>query len=175
MRKAKRFTPALIRRLQNEGRGQGIRQDFNAFHQVKRGDPPSRGTSSIIPPMGQFSAGHLLSVAEGVSHEFSTMVPRTDDRRHQVPLSRDSHSNCIVEYSNWDDERIYPGTLEICENLGIRHPRLRLHEDIEQWILTTDIVLTLLSPAKRRRLLAISVKDVPFSQLTKRNRDLLRV
>lgn len=175
MRKAKRFTPALIRRYIDEGRGQGVHQNFTAFHQVGRADPPSRGTSSIIPARGQLSTGHLLSVEEATVHEFTTMVPGVDDRRHQVRLSLDCHTNCLTEYSMWDDERIHPGTLDICRALHIKHPVLRRDGDLQDWIFTSDIVLTLLPRRQRRHMLAIAVKDVSFSQLKKRARNLLKI
>lgn len=175
MRKKKQFTPALFRRFVDEGRGTGVHRDFTALHQVSRRDPPSRGTSSIIPSHGRFSAGHLLSLAEQVAHEFGTMVANLDDRRHQVRLETGRHLNCLHDYSEQSDEKLYAGTVDICKALGIRHPILRKGLDVENWVFSTDLILTTKPPHLHRRMLAVSTKDVPFLRLPKRARDLLRV
>lgn len=175
MRKKSRFSPSLIRSLLEEKRGTGVFEDFTPFHQVQRRDPPSRGLSAIVPARGKFSAGDQLSTAEQICYEFCRMVEDLDDLRHQVRLQTDRHWNCLFDYAESVDEQTYPGTREICDNLCIRPPELKQGDDSEEWIHSTDLVLTLKPPSQGRRILAVSVKDVPFVQLTRRKRNLLLV
>jgi len=175
MRKRKQFTPSLIRRLRDEGRGTGVHLDFTPLHRVRRSEPASSGTSAIVPPRGQFSTGQQLSLAEQIAYEFCSMVEHLDDLRLQVRLEIDRHLNCLHDYSQRDDEQTYPGTNDICHALGIRRPALRQGADVEDWIHSTDLVLTTKAPFEGRRLLAVSVKDDALCKLSKRKRQLLSV
>jgi hypothetical protein len=44
---------------------------------------------------------------------------------------------------------------------------------VEDWIHSTDLVLTIKAPFQGRRLVAVSVKDGPFAKLSRRKRQLL--
>jgi hypothetical protein len=157
MRKGMRFTPARLQRWQENGRGSGLAQAYEPWHQVTRDDPGSRGRSHLIQ-WRQNRQHHLLSDQELVAFGFATMLPDVEDIREQYPLSSESG---VAEV-----EKVFPtrmgafasGTVAIAADLGFKHPRIGAKEESVPWIMSTDMLLTLGTGGNRRSLLAISVK-----------------
>ena len=158
MRTTRRFTPNLLRRWEEIGRGEGKQEDYQPWHQVTRGDPSSRGRSHIINWAMTGRQHHLLSDGEVVSFYFATMLPGVVDIREQFPLSRERRQHELCIYDAFSTPGMYPGTVEISNEIGVRHPVIsnRVHE--EMWHLTTDLLVTQAIEGKKLSLLAISVK-----------------
>jgi hypothetical protein len=174
MRTTKRFTPAVLERFRRQGRGTGIFESYQAWHQVTRGDPSSRGRSHILTCHGR--AHDFLSDLERNVALFGWMHSHFLDLREQFPLSLTASSHELTAYAAASEWQRYPGTLEIADELKIRHPRVYLKENAAWWVMTTDILLTLRHPGPpiQPKLLAISCK--PSSDLkSDRKRHLLEI
>ena len=156
MRKGQRFTPARLRAWQLAGRGTGTGTDYQPWHQITRADPGSRGRSHLINwRLGRLH--HLLSDHELLIMAFAAMVPGLTDLREQFPLSLETHSQELGTYRSDLVHRVSPGTRELAEQLGIRHPKVRAKGEVAWWIMTTDLLLTI-AGADGTKLLAVSVK-----------------
>lgn len=172
MRKGQRFTPAKLAKWHSTGRGTGTGATYQPWHQVTRDDPSSRGRSHLLNwRFGRLH--HLLSDLELVVFAFASMLPGLADLREQFPLSHNEHLRELATY----DARVsgeVPGTQQIAEDLGYRHPQARAGKDASPWVMTTDVVLTLSSPTGQTELLAVSAKYC--EDLTaKRTRQLLQI
>lgn len=173
MRTTKRFTPTVLERFARQGRGEGTYANYQAWHQVTRGDPSSRGRSHITNfRERQFD---LLSDKEMHSFLFSSMLPNLDDIRVQFPLSLEENSHELAAYDIRYRSR-QPGTLEIAKQLNIRHPICADKGKSKNWKPTTDLLLTLLKADGSRSLLAIACKPdrKPPSKRTRQLLDLER-
>lgn len=156
MRKGKRFTPARLSAWAQSGRGTGFGSTYLPWHQVTRGDPGSRGRSHLINwRLGRLH--HLLSDHELLIMGFSAMVPGVVDIREQFPLSLPQHPQELSLVNGEEFGRIAPGTLELAEMLGVRHPRLGAVKNADWWVMSTDLLLTI-SRDNSTQLVAISIK-----------------
>lgn len=172
MRKGKRFTPARLSAWEERGRGTGFGSHYSPWHQVTRGDPGSRGRSHLINwRLGRLH--HLLSDHELLIMGFSAMVPGVVDIREQFPLSLLPHPQELSLVNGEEFGRIVPGTLELAETLGIRHPRLGAVKNEDWWVMSTDLLLTI-SLGSSTQLIAVSIKyDNDLASV--RTRELLQL
>lgn len=172
MRTTKRYSPGVLERFERHGRGRGTGLDYVPWHCVSRGDPASRGRSSLMLWGGQYQ--HLLSDDELVACQFACCTPEVSEIRTQFPLRLDAGAHELSAYdASWASAR-FPGTLEIAQRLGIKHPVTRGEGRSAFWVMTTDLLLTLGHDSTTRRLLAVACK--PADELTpKRKRELLRI
>lgn len=172
MRKGKRFTPALLEKWQREGRGRGLQQQYQPWHQVTRADPGSRGRSHLINwRFGRLH--HLLSDQELVAFCFAVMLPDLHDLREQyaLPLYEDVAELSIVDGRH---RELVEGTLALATSLGIKHPVVRKDGVAGPWVMSTDLLLTLQRGSGVFQLLAVSVKN--SQELSNaRKLDLLRI
>jgi hypothetical protein len=172
MRKGKRFTPALLEKWQREGRGRGLQQQYQPWHQVTRSDPGSRGRSHLINwRFGRLH--HLLSDQELVAFCFAVMHPDLHDIREQyaLPLYEDVAELSIVDGAQ---RGLVDGTLSLATSLGIKHPAVRKDGVARPWVMSTDLLLTLQRGSGVFELVAVSVKD--SQELSNaRKLDLLRI
>ncbi len=122
MRTTKRFTPAVIARFIKQGRGQGTHADYAGWHRVTRGDPASSGRSHLLRWRGRLR--DLLSDGELGAQLFVTMLPDVDDCLEQYGLSPEDDMHPLAVYGERDPLTLFPGTLKLADELGIRHPRL---------------------------------------------------
>lgn len=173
MRKGLRFTPARLEKWRDAGRGTGTGAEYLPWHQVTRSDPGSRGRSHLINwRFGRLH--HFLSDQEMVAFAFASMLPNLVDLREQYPLAHEAVGPEIAAYQLGSDVSIAEGTLQIAQDLGHKHPVLRKDGVVAPWVMSTDLVLTLMSSAGRFELLAISVKhDCELSN--PRTLELLRI
>lgn len=164
MRTTRRFTPNLLRRWEESGRGDGIHEDYQPWHQVTRGDPSSRGRSHIINLVMTGRQHHLLSDGEAVAFYFAMMLPGVMDIREQFPLCRESGQHELCTYDAYSAPGKYPGTVEISNENGIRHPVVSNGVNKELWHLTTDLLVTQKIESGKHLLLAISVKPTEWNR-----------
>jgi hypothetical protein len=122
MRTTKRFTPAVLARFERQGRGTGTYEDYSAWHQVTRGDPASRGRSHLLNWKGRLI--HLLSDGELGEQLFATMLRDLDDSLEQHKLTLDDSPHPLLAYGAPVSDELFPGTLRLAEELGIRHPKV---------------------------------------------------
>lgn len=172
MRKGKRFTPALLEKWQREGRGTGLQQQYQPWHQVTRSDPGSRGRSHLINwRFGRLH--HLLSDQELVAFCFAAMLSDLYDLREQyaLPLYGDIAELSIVDGRSRD---MVQGTLALAASLDIKHPVVRKDGMAGPWVMSTDLLLTLRKPSGGFELLAVSVKEAEELSNT-RKVELLRI
>lgn len=167
MRKGRKFTPSLIDKWLNDGRGAGVFDEFQPLHQVTRGDPGSRGLSRILNTNSR--PQHFLSGNEYVAYLFARIVPGLVDLREQFHLSQNDARHELSAYglSYWSG--LLPGTLTVAKELGIKHPRIQNRKDTP-WPNSTDLLLTL-ERSGELSLLAISVKAE--SKLSGRTKELI--
>lgn len=157
MRKGQRFTPAKLAKWQNSGRGTGTGAEYQPWHQVTRDDPSSRGRSHLISwRFGRLH--HLLSDLELIAFGFASMLPGLVDLREQFPLAHHEHMPELATYQIDYSGQLAPGTLQISDDLGYRHPMVHKNDQHEPWVMSTDLLLTLKNRIGRTELLAISVK-----------------
>ena len=173
MRKGKRFTPAWIRSAIADGRGQGTGNDYVPWHQIRRADPGSRGRSHLQQWLLD-RLHHLLSDQELAAFLFATMGEKPMDLREQFPLARDVHEIELASYCAAEAGRMAPGTRALAVELGIRHPIVRHEGDKEDWVMTTDLLITNQSQGTGPSLLAVSVKTEEDTKVP-RKRDLLLI
>lgn len=169
MRTTKRFTPSVLSRFARQGRGKGILTNYVAWHRVSRGDPASQGRSHIQQLSGR--QRELLSDLEWVALFFATMLVNLFDLREQFPLALTGGCHELTEYRADAETGYYQGTIELAQELGIKHPEISENGEIELWRLTTDLLLTLEGIDGRLELLAISIK--PKTTFSKRQKALL--
>lgn len=166
MRTEKRYTAAVLRRYEREGRGKGTRSDYIPWHRIGRGDPSSSGRSHLQIWSGRNH--ELLSDVELTVFHFITMLPNVLDAREQFPLSPASSHHELVAYDVQAWLRDWaPGTMEIASSMGIKHHRLKDDTSSEPWRYSTD-QLILLQDVFSKQLLAIACKS-SFSDLSKRD------
>lgn len=155
MRTTKRFTPSVIRRFRREGRGEGTFDRFESWHQVTRGDPSSRGRSHItfVEKRGR----DTLSDFEWVLLFFAIQSGAIDIRT-QFPLQLESSAHEMCAYrAGWSND-LFPGVLELAAILNLRVHKVRSEQDSEDWVPSTDLLLTFVLPQGDHSLLAISGK-----------------
>jgi hypothetical protein len=169
----KRFTPRVLERFREQGRGLGTFQEYSAWHQITRGDPSSKGRSHIVT-MGR--AHDFLSDLERNTALFAWMHPHFLDLREQYPLSLDTAPHELTAYVAAPQWHRYPGTLEIAEELKIRHPRVCVKGEAAWWVMTTDILLALKLPGSPARIKLLAISCKPSTDLTsRRKRQLLEL
>ena len=155
MRTTKRFTPAVLRRFVRQGRGLGTFDDYKAWHQVSRGDPASRGRSHLQLWMNRQL--DLLSDIEWTCTLFSSMDPEVVDIRPQFPLALSTAQHELGAYRADYTGLQAPGTREIAARFGIAHPAVTGQGERSDWVLSTDLLLTLEKNGDKS-LLAVSAK-----------------
>ena len=99
---------------------------------------------------------HLLSDHEKVVFGFLTMLPNLIDLREQYPLPIES--GVCVRANPLISGQPCMGTVEIAEELRLRHPVVRKDGIKEQWVMSTDYLIDLQAPGDLIDFLAISVK-----------------
>ena len=155
MRKGQRFTPALLEKWHSVGRGTGNGSSFLAWHQVTRSDPGSQGRSHLLNWKFE-RLHHLLSDHEKMVFGFVSMLPNLVDLREQYPLPNASGRSVLVPTFYAMDH--CTGTLDIAEDLGIRHPVVRKNGTVTPWVMSTDFLVDLEVPGRKIEYLAVSVK-----------------
>lgn len=150
----KQFTPRMLQRFDEEGRGQGIYGQYRAWHQVTRSEPASFGRSHIQRWHRTSRDHHLLSDVEHDTFLFGAML--SDDIREQLPLHLEASPPEAHAYKSASKSPSCPGTLEICDASSIRHPRITAPGESMNWVMTTDLVLRLRWPP--HTIVPISVK-----------------
>lgn len=171
MRTTKQFTPDLLDRFKTEGRGQGTYTSYRPWHGVSRSEPSSMGRSHLMTWGGR--QRNFLSDDEWGASHFSLWTPGVNDLREQFPLSLESGCHELSAYDVRLASSKYPGTLEIAEQLGYRHPRINGNGRSTFWIISSDLLLTLVDESGTRKLLAIACK--PSANLSKRSIELLSI
>jgi hypothetical protein len=171
MKTIKLFTPDLLDRFHKEGRGQGTYTRYRPWHGVSRSDPASLGRSHMMTWGSR--QRNLLSDDEWVASLFTPLTPGSDDLREQFPLSLESGCHELGAYDVRLGTPGYPGTLEIARQLGYRHPRVNGNGRSAPWVMTTDLLFSLLEASGARKLLAVSCK--PTSELDDPTRKLLAI
>lgn len=172
MRKTKRFTPQVLARFERQQRSEGIYEEHTAWHQVSRGDPSSYGRSHLLNLKGRLR--DLLSDGEHAAQLFATMLPFLDDSLEQRKLKTGRDVHPLVAYGDGDPFASYPGTEELAEKLGIKHPKLHEKDSSVPWTATTDLVLVFKPSGSARHMLAIAVKPIDWN-VDKRTIELLRL
>lgn len=169
MRTEKRFTPKVLQRFLREGRGTGTYADYTPWHRVSRGDPSSEGRSHLI--VWRDRQRELLSDQEWGGLNFAGLIPNLVDLTEQFPLNQESAPHDLSRWHVGEGLKLFPGTREIAEMLGTRHPTLTDGDQTHIWTSTTDLLLILRNQRGRLELLAVSCK--PSSVLTERSKELL--
>lgn len=156
MRTTKRFTPSVLERFRQEGRGSGVFDSYTGWHKVTRGDPTSRGRSHIMTLRGR--AHDFLSDLERNAALFAWMHPQLIDLREQFPLALEASPHELCAYEAASRWTLFPGTLALAEQHATRHPITRGRGESAPWVMTTDLLLTLRSNDGKLQLLAIACK-----------------
>lgn len=156
MRTTKRFTSNVLARFERQGRGTGTHEDYEPWHQVTRGDPSSLGRSHLLNWRGRLV--HLLSDGELGAQLFVTMLPNLDDSLEQHKLTLDYSPHPLLAYHASGSQELFPGTLQLAEELGIRHPLVYGNNQSEHWVMTSDLVPVFLEPGQTRTMLALAFK-----------------
>lgn len=171
MRTTKRFTPKVLDRFRREDRGIGVFNSYTPWHRVGRSDPSSRGRSHLF--MWTERQRELLSDGELDVLLFCSMLPNVLDLREQYPLVIESCEHELSAYFPDAFRNTFPGTQQIATDLGHKQARINGDGRSTQWIMTTDILLTLQDSCGRLNLLAISKK--PTSNIPKSQKRLLEI
>jgi len=100
----------------------------------------------------------VQGIQEMVAFCFATMLPNLVDLREQYPLSLEAGAPEITACQFTPDGPDAPGTLQIATEFGYKYPVVRKNGIVAPWVMTTDLLLTLQSPACGYELLAVSVK-----------------
>lgn len=172
MRTQKRFSPTLLERYKQIGRGSGTYETYIPWHRVGRSDPSSMGRSHLM--MWRDRQRELLSDGEWVGLLFSTMLNNLVDVREQHNLSLEDNPFELADYDIRFAGSVCPGTRSIAKQLGIKHPRVNGGGRSDDWVMTTDQVLVLKTPTGDLQLLAVAYKP-DGSALKKRTRQLLSI
>ena len=114
-----------------------------------------------------------MSDNEWVELLFAVMLPNLVDLREQFPLSVEGGVHELTQYRVDAPLGTFPGTRELAERLKIKHPKVTGNGESDDWVPTTDLILTLRSSVGALELLAISLK--PEGALTKRKIKLLEL
>lgn len=170
MPKKNLFTPDMLDRFRREGRGQGTYIRYHPWHCVTRSEPSSHGRSYQMPWGGR--QRNLLSDHEWVGSLFTPMTPGADDLREQFPLSLETGCHELGAYDIRLGKPGLPGTLEIARQLGYRHPRVNGNGRSAPWVLTTDLLFTLVDGSGVRKLLAVACKP---PEIIEREKKLLAI
>lgn len=175
MRTNRRFTPQLLDKWEFEqGRGGGIQESYQPWHQVTRADPASRGNSHLILCPKTQRLRHLLSEGEKVMLSFAWMVPYVVDIREQFKLDSHGHDNVLSAYHSQCKKYMTHGTVDIAADLKVKHPRVKSGSFEGHWRLSSDLLLTIRKPNKLPKLCAVAFKHE--SDLNdQRKRELLRI
>jgi hypothetical protein len=175
MRKGKRFTPELLNKWEMEqARGRGTFGNYQPWHQNTRSDPASRGRAHLVNCSLTSRLHHLLSDGELLMFGFALMVPNLIDIREQFMLSLASHYSALSEYSIYEEAFLNQGTIDICDELGIQHPKVGKGEKRDYWRLSTDFLLTLKNSNNQYSLIAAAYKSLEDLN-SARKRALLRI
>lgn len=172
MRTTKRFTPDVLDRYRTLGRGVGTFESYIPWHRVSRSDPASRGRSHLVAWRGR----HYELLSDGEHIAFLFAVPHlatNDDLREQFPLSHHTAPHELAAYDARYAGTDHPGTIDIADKLGIRHPKCSGGGRSAPWVMTTDLLIMRVADDGTRSLHAISCKD--GSKLSKRARALLEI
>lgn len=173
MRTTKRFTPTVLERFHREGRGRGSFETYEAWHKVSRGDPSSRGFSTLLNWRGRLR--DLLSSGELCAQLFATMLPNVVDVREQFPLVKEFTLDRQQLIRGLDGEGpLAPGTLESAHDLAYRHPILHERGRRETWMMTTDLLLLFEESQETLSALAVAIKDATWNQ-DPRTKELLAI
>ena len=172
MRTTKRFTPKVLNRFEKQGRGFGTFEKFTPWHRVGRGDPSSRGRSHL--QMWNNRQRELLSDKEWIGLFFAISLAYLFDLLEQFPLSQEAAVHELSRYIVDGSQVVYPGTFELAERLGIKHPKIAESGTSSKWIMSTDLLLVFKSASGKYELLAVSIKtDDGFSK--KKTKELLHL
>lgn len=150
------FSAQTLARFAALGRGIGTGESYLPWHRVTKSDPSSHGRSHLQTWQGR--QRELLSDGELVAFLFSTMLPGVIDIREQFPLSLDSSRHESYDYQVEASDTSFPGTLELADQLGIKHPAMRDGGTRTPWILTTDLLIALSLPDGSIDFIAVAVK-----------------
>src|SRR5471030_87113 len=157
IRTQKGFTPALLEQFARLGRGASIYEHYIPWHRVSRSDPASIGRSHLQVWQGR--QRELLSDIEWVTFFFCSMLADVVDIREQFPLNRKQSTHELAAYGQgllYASE--FCGTIEIAKELGVKHPKIFFGGDSIEWVMTTDLLLTLKTSDGKLQLLAVAVK-----------------
>lgn len=170
MRTTKRFTPKVLARFKRQGRGTGTHENYLPWHRVSRGDPASSGRSHLL--MWRDRLRELLSDGEHVEQLFASQLNNVEDALEQFPLDLEDGPHLLTQYGEGQEWVHYPGIHALATQLNTKLPVV--HDDGEQddWIPSTDLVLTLRNPDGALSILALAFK--PKGELdNQRKRQLL--
>lgn len=103
---------------------------------------------------------------------FAAMLQGVDDCLEQYLLPTDFAPHPLAAYGERSSVEVFPGTVKLCEELGIEHPKLRGVTPQVLWRPTTDLVLVLRSESEARSMLALSFKPTDW-ETNKRTVELL--
>ena len=174
MRTTKRFTISVLERFSREARGTGAHERYTAWHRVSRGDPSSRGFSSLLSWHGRLL--DLLSNGELVAQLFAAMLPDLVDVREQFPLAGAfTLDERQLAFGLDGRERLMAATVAIAEELGYKHPMLREHGQAAPWMMTTDLLLFFRDAGGKLSALAIAIKDNNDWKSAPRKKELLEI
>lgn len=152
-----------IARYRKQGRGKGKGEMYRPWLRVERSGLPSVGKSTILYFKGRQL--HFLSRGEVLCFLLATMMKDFLEAREQFPLSLESSEHEVTVYTESSPDKFYPGTRQIAESLGIKHPA-------DPWVMTTDLLISI-SLGSVVQLIAVSYK--PKLPISKRKLDLLRI
>lgn len=172
MRTTKRFDPSVLARFERQGRGEGVQETYQPWHQVTRGDPASSGRSHLMYWHGRLR--HLLSDLEWGAQLFALMPRSLHDSTEQFPLALEESKHPLSVYFARAPKGDFPGTLALARQLGVRHPRVHGRGQSKDWRPTTDLVLVFGDSVEGFRMLAVAVKPSPWASRP-RAVDLLRL
>lgn len=150
------FNVQTLTRFTALGRGIGTGESYLPWHRVTKSDPSSRGRSHLQTWQGR--QRELLSEGELVAFLFSTMLPGVIDIREQFPLSASPCRHEMNDYQIGACSTLYPGTLELALQLGIKHAMVSDGETRVPWTPTTDLLITLRQPNGGIDFIAVAVK-----------------
>lgn len=152
------FSSEIVEKWNKEGiRGVGEFGGYEPWHKISRSDPSSRGRSHLTYCPKTNRMRHQLSDGEQTVLSFCLMVPNVIDIREQFKLDRYEH---ICELSNYNIKNnffIDKGTVEIANDLKIKHPIVNGKSGSKKWVMTSDFVLTI-QTTQTLEILAISYK-----------------
>lgn len=157
MRKTKRFTPTVLARFAREGRGEGTYADYLPWHRVSRGDPSSIGRSHLLYWNDRLR--ELLSDIEADVFRFTTALgSQIVDIREQYKLATEPATHELRAYDVRISEDLFLGTLALAKEMGIKHPKTNGDGTSSDWVMTTDLLVTLRGADGSHSLLAIADK-----------------
>lgn len=170
MRTEKKFSPKVLARFLKEGRGLGTYSDYIPWHRVSRSDPSSCGRSHLL--LWRDRQRELLSDGEWTGLNFASMLPNLVDLVEQFPINQ---KDAAHELSRWQvgiGGRVYPGTMTLAQQMGIKHPVVTDSDGTAIWTSTTDLLLVLRTP-KSTKMTLLGVSCKPNDTLTPRVKELL--